>query len=82
MFKDINDNEIVLKEVVQLLKGMNAYINLISYNKTENIDFMPSEKESLVFDYFHKNGLTVTHRRSQGNDISAACGQLRANYEG
>ena len=68
-------------ELKDLLKGMNAYINLIPYNKVKEKDFETSDEENALrfYDLLKKNGVAVTLRQKKGDDIDAACGQLRAN---
>lgn len=78
----VNDNESNADELKDLLKGMNAYINLIPYNEVEENDYKTSgEKKALAFyDMLKKRGIAVTIRQKKGDDIDAACGQLRAKY--
>lgn len=80
MLKNINDSEECALKLASLLKGKNAYVNLIPYNETSNIDFKASSKTQidLFFDTLKKNGIDVTVRRRFGSKISAACGQLRS----
>ena len=74
----INDSEKCALELSKLIKGKNAYVNLINYNETKNIDFKESKKINEFYDILKKNGIDVTVRRKFGNKISAACGQLRS----
>ena len=80
MLKDINDSKKCAIELASLLKGKNVYVNLISYNETNNISFKASSKENIdmFYDTLKKCGINVTVRRKFGNKISAACGQLRS----
>ncbi len=80
LIKDLNDTLICAKELSNLLKGMNVYINLIPYNEVNEQPYKRSSKESMnkFFDALKKNKLNVTLRREQGHDIDAACGQLRS----
>ena len=81
LLKGINDSKECAYELCKLLKGINAYVNLIPYNETSNSDFgKSSEKTKMEFyEIIRKSGLTVTVRREFGGNIDAACGQLRAN---
>ena len=74
----INDSEKCALELSKLIKGKNAYINLINYNETKNIDFKESDNILKFYDILKKNNIDVTIRRKFGNKISAACGQLRS----
>ena len=80
MLDGINDSLDCAKELANLLKGMNCYVNLIPYNETENIQFKRSKKVQILafYDILKKNGIAVTIRREFGGNVDAACGQLRA----
>ena len=83
MLKGINDTKECAYELSKLLKGINCYVNLIPYNETSHIEFKKSSKESILlfYDILKKNKINVTIRREFGSKVSAACGQLRANFE-
>ena len=84
MLKELNDNLKEAKELADLVKGINAYINLIPYNEVSEMPFKRSNRERVrVFmDYLKQHGVNVTVRKEFGTDIDAACGQLRAKKEG
>jgi len=81
MLRDINDNEESAYELAKLFKGKLVYINIIPYNETSNFDFKRSNdfKIKKFYDILKSNNINVTIRKEMGNDLSAACGQLRAN---
>lgn len=81
LLKDINDKPEHVKQLKQLLKGLNAYINLIPYNTVQEKDFRSSTDEDALrfYDLLKKENIAVTLRQKRGVDIDAACGQLRAN---
>lgn len=83
MLRDINDSNSCALELSKLIKGINAYVNLIPYNETENISFKRSEVFQITkfYDILKKNNISVTIRREFGSKISAACGQLRSKKE-
>ena len=83
MLDHVNDTKENALELVNLLKGMNCYVNLIPYNETSHIDFKKSSQERIMnfYDILKKNNINVTIRREFGSKVSAACGQLRANHE-
>ena len=66
------------KELLRLLKGLNCRINLIRFHEGVDRDFPASNEQQMAFfrDYLTEHGLTTTIRRSRGEDILAACGQL------
>ena len=81
LLKGINDKKENAEEIKELLKGLNAYINLIPYNSVKENEFETSSEENALrfYDLLKKNGVAVTLRQKKGDDIDAACGQLRAN---
>ena len=83
MLKDINDSEECAKELANLVRGINCYINLIPYNETNNLEFKRTNTIQIMrfYDILKKNNVSVTIRREFGGKISAACGQLRSKKE-
>ena len=79
MLENINDSEKEAKELVKLLNGMLAHVNLIPINKIENGKFVKSTDNNIIRfrDYLNAHGIVATIRRELGSDIEAACGQLR-----
>ena len=80
--KDNNDNLDDAKELVELLRGMIAHVNLIPINQIENGSYKKSTNENIIKfrDYLNAHGIVATIRRELGTDISAACGQLRRQH--
>lgn len=80
MLEGINDSCDCAKELSNLIKGLNCYVNLIPYNETENIAFKRSKKVQILafYDILKKSGINVTIRKEFGGNVDAACGQLRA----
>ena len=80
MLNGVNDTEVCAHKLVELLRGMNVYVNLIPYNETSPIEFKATSKakRDRFFEILNKSGITVTVRREFGGNISAACGQLRS----
>ncbi|MFV0275099.1 MAG: 23S rRNA (adenine(2503)-C(2))-methyltransferase RlmN [Bacilli bacterium] len=81
LLDNINDKKVHAKELSNLLKGLNVYVNLIPYNETSGI-FKRSKKENVLnfYDILKKNNIDVTIRREFGSNIDAACGQLSSKY--
>ena len=77
--KQNNDNIDDAKELVNLLKGMLAHVNLIPINKIDNEKYIKSTNDNIIKfrDYLNDKGIVATIRRELGSDIDAACGQLR-----
>lgn len=78
----INDSAEDARRLLGLLKGIKCKINLIPFNAYESAEFgSPSEEKVLAFqEILLRGGLTAIIRKSKGQDIKAACGQLRACY--
>ncbi|MCI6272801.1 MAG: 23S rRNA (adenine(2503)-C(2))-methyltransferase RlmN [Erysipelotrichaceae bacterium] len=83
LLKGVNDTYEDAINLSKLLKGTNSYVNLIPYNEVDEHGFKTSDdKSSLKFyDYLMKNNVKATLRTKHGDDIDAACGQLRAKHE-
>ena len=81
LLKDVNDTVKCAEELSKLLKGLNVYVNLIPYNETSHIEYKTSPNENVMkfYDTLKKNKINVTVRMKFGDEIDAACGQLRAN---
>ena len=82
LIKGVNDSPKEAKTLAKLLKGVKAKINLIPFNPHPGIGFEPPEEKSLLKfqDILIRSQYTVMVRRSKGADISAACGQLHAEW--
>lgn len=83
LLKDINDTKEDAKSLAKLVKGMNAYINLIPFNENSNSKFKRPKNDEIMkfYDIIKKEGINVTVRKEFGSKISAACGQLRSKKE-
>lgn len=80
MLENVNDSIECAKELANLIKNVNGYVNLIPYNETENIEFKRTKKVQILafYDILKKSGINVTIRKEFGGKVDAACGQLRA----
>lgn len=83
MLDGINDFEWCANSLSKLLKGINAYVNIIPYNETNNIEYKRSKNDKIMkfYDILKKNRINVTIRKEFGSLIDAACGQLRSKHE-
>ena len=79
LLKGVNDQPCHVRQLAKLLRGYNAYVNLIPYNAVDEKGFKSvTHEEAMVFyDALMKSGIRCTIRKEHGNDIDAACGQLR-----
>ncbi len=80
LLKGVNDSLKCAEELTHLIRGTLAYVNLIPYNPVDENIYERSDEKSVraFFSYLHKHGVNSTIRKEFGNDIDAACGQLRA----
>jgi len=83
VMKDLNDDIDSAKSLIKLLNGIKAKVNLILFNSHEGSEFKKPniEKVKKFRDYLNSKGLICTIRLSRGEDISAACGQLKEKYK-
>jgi len=85
LIKDFNSDVSSAEKLVTLLKDLRlAKVNLIPANPIAELKFFPpTEREIILFkDKLFNFGINVTLRKEKGQDIDAACGQLRLRYEG
>jgi 23S rRNA (adenine2503-C2)-methyltransferase len=78
MLDGVNDSATQARELVELVKDVPCKFNLIPFNAFPNSGFKRSSAETIrVFrDVLMQAGLVTTVRRTRGDDIAAACGQL------
>lgn len=79
----VNDSEENALDLVNLIKKINCYVNVIPYNKNSKLEYIRSNPVQIMkfCDILKKNNINVTIRREFGGNISAACGQLRSKEE-
>ena len=79
MLKGINDSDAEARELVRLIAGLPAKVNLIPFNPWPGSHYEPSSR--VVLDRFagivNAAGFAAPVRAPRGRDILAACGQLR-----
>ena len=75
----INDGEQHARGLVKLLRGRPALLNVIPFNPVSGLDFRTPSKASI--DRFRSTleagGINIQFRQRKGDEIDAACGQLR-----
>ncbi|MEY4723762.1 MAG: ribosomal large subunit methyltransferase 2, rRNA (adenine2503-C2)-methyltransferase [Candidatus Parcubacteria bacterium] len=76
MIQDLNDTLPVADELAVLMRKPLYHVNLIKYHTTGAYVTSPREQRSAFMDRLIKQGVSVTHRITFGEDIDAACGQL------
>ncbi|MDP3047849.1 MAG: 23S rRNA (adenine(2503)-C(2))-methyltransferase RlmN [Thermodesulfovibrionales bacterium] len=83
MIDGINDSLSDAKRLVTLLRGIPSKVNLIPFNPFAGSKFKrPSDERVLAFqEILVREKIYTFIRKSKGQDILAACGQLKANYK-
>jgi len=82
MLENVNDREEHARELVALIRkfNLNVKINLIPFNKWDGCEYERSENDAIFkFQKILKNAdLIATIRKTRGDDVLAACGQLKS----
>ena len=80
----INDSDRCAEELSSRLKGINCHVNLIPLNRVDETGLAGTNRlEAERFrQILEKRGIQATIRRELGDDIDAACGQLRLKNKG
>ena len=83
MLKDVNDSDEDAHRLVQLIKGIPAKINLIPFNEWPGAPYERSSNNRIraFADIIYKAGYASPIRKPRGEDIMAACGQLKSATE-
>ncbi|WP_244544487.1 MULTISPECIES: 23S rRNA (adenine(2503)-C(2))-methyltransferase RlmN [unclassified Beijerinckia] len=83
MLKGVNDSRAEAKELVRLLKGIPAKINLIPFNPWPGTKYECSDWDTIeqFSDIVFNAGYASPVRTPRGRDILAACGQLKSETE-
>ncbi len=83
MLKDVNDSDADAKRLIKLIQGIPAKINLIPFNEWPGAPYQRSDwKRIKAFaDIIYKAGYASPIRTPRGEDIMAACGQLKSASE-
>ncbi|HKK83962.1 MAG TPA: 23S rRNA (adenine(2503)-C(2))-methyltransferase RlmN [Roseovarius sp.] len=83
MLKDVNDSDEDARRLVQLIKGIPAKINLIPFNEWPGAPHERSDWDRIeaFADIVYKAGYASPIRTPRGEDIMAACGQLKSASE-
>ena len=78
MLQGVNDELEHAHQLAALMKTVPGKVNLIPFNSFDGIDYSRSSNSRInrFRDILHDNGVIVTVRRTRGDDIEAACGQL------
>ena len=83
MLKDVNDSDADARRLVKLISGIPAKINLIPFNEWPGSPYVRSDWDRIeaFADIIYKAGYASPIRTPRGEDIMAACGQLKSATE-
>jgi len=78
MLEGVNDNDKHARELLSIAKRVRCKFNLIPFNPFPGSEFKRSAGDRIrrFAEILQRGGLTVTTRKTRGDDIAAACGQL------
>lgn len=83
MLAGVNDSELHAKQLVKLISNVPCKLNLIPFNPFPNSGYETSPMEAIY--RFQKiiaaTGINTTIRKTRGDDIDAACGQLVGQFQ-
>ncbi len=83
MLKGVNDQPWHAKQLIKLLRGIPAKVNLIPFNPWPGTQYEVSDPETIrtFADMVNAAGYASPIRKTRGQDIFAACGQLKSDSE-
>ena len=83
LLSGVNDSDAQAGMLADLAAGAHVNVNLIPFNRVEGLPYLPpgEERVEAFAAALRKRGVAVHVRRRRGDDIDAACGQLRLRVE-
>ncbi|OGI45542.1 MAG: 23S rRNA (adenine(2503)-C(2))-methyltransferase [Candidatus Muproteobacteria bacterium RBG_16_65_34] len=83
MLDEVNDSLAQARELVRILEGVPAKVNLIPFNPFPQTEYRrsPPERIDRFRDILMQAGLMTITRKTRGEDIDAACGQLAGKVQ-
>jgi 23S rRNA (adenine2503-C2)-methyltransferase len=80
MLRGFNDSVGCAKDLIGLLAGMDAHVNLIPFNQWPGAKYLPTLADEIerFKEVLLANHIKCTVRKNRGTDIMAACGQLKS----
>ena len=84
LISGVNDTDEAIEQLAKILKGRSCHVNLIPLNsvKEKNLLGTARKKAYVIAGKLEKLGISATVRRTMGEDIEGACGQLRNRVSG
>ncbi len=83
LLQGVNDTDSCVDQLVELTRDFDVYVNLIPYNRVDEKGYVSTDYKSAMafYDRLMRKNVRCTLRQKMGDDIDAACGQLRSKYE-
>jgi 23S rRNA (adenine2503-C2)-methyltransferase len=83
MLEGVNDSVALARELAALVRDVPCKVNLIPFNPFSGVDYRRSSPEAITRfrDVLMRAGLIATIRKTRGDDIDAACGQLAGQVQ-
>lgn len=83
MLRGINDSLECAKQLAKLMAQFPCKVNLIEFNRWPGVQYLPTERKDMekFAKIIEDAGYIATIRRSRGQDIFGACGQLRTESQ-
>jgi len=83
MLKGVNDSIAQAKELIDLVKDVPCKFNLIPFNSFPNSGYKCSDRSTMIRfkEVLADEGIITTIRKTRGDDIDAACGQLAGQVQ-
>lgn len=84
LIEGVNDSDAELERLTELMQGRHGLVNFIPYNTVDDLPYRrPSiDRARKMSQHLHQHGVLCKLRRSAGQDVDGACGQLRARALG
>ena len=83
MLENVNDSPKHARELITILQGIPAKVNLIPFNPFPRTYYKCSSQDVIYkfHDILNKAGIVTTVRKTRGDNIDAACGQLAGDFQ-
>lgn len=83
LLKDVNDTAEHARQLVKLLNNIPCKVNLIPYNPVFGLQYERSDETRILAfqNILMKHGIRTLMRKTRGDDITAACGQLKGTVQ-
>jgi 23S rRNA (adenine2503-C2)-methyltransferase len=78
LFDQLNDTTQCANQLADMLKGLTCHVNLIPFHQIPQVGLLPTPMAQIeqFQNQLMRRGISVTIRKSRGQDIDAACGML------